>query len=650
MSRNRPTPTLADYLVIAVSPALIMLLIGSLVFFLLGIFYHGGYGERVHLVFALFIMAAVLIGRISIELGAEQAMMYAAPLALVTALALGRFLDLPLPLNLGLIALVWWSAHKLVIDCTLIDESQDYSGEGLLQVAGLTERAKPESPPDEGQPQPSTREGGSQPPRDSAAGPTQEPEGVTSRDAPPPWWRRCLHRPVRPHAPGVWIVYFSLAALPLFGFCQGFIPASDAAHRRYAFGCLVVYCASALGLLLTTSFLGLRRYLRQRRLQMPAAMAGMWVAVGCVLIVLLLAIAALLPRPNPEYAISEVPRRLFSPDQKASRHGVGDASAEKNTESAPAGSKEAPEREKDQPQEKPPPGDAQKGPKGSGGDKGARPSQRGDDKRSKAGDDRETHSGDGEPSKGKGDEPSQGKDQGQPKGGEDQGSKQSGSAAAAAKEERRDQSKSSGSGSPPSRPPQTPTAGSVPKYRLAARSMFDILKWAFYGLMVLAALYFAWRSREELAKMLRSLLEVWGNLWQWLFGGRVGPKEAAAEAAGQPAPVPVKRLADFVDPFAAGTADRLPPDELVRYSFEALEAWGRQSGCPRQPDQTAHEFAQQVGLLAEPLAHEARRLADLYSRVAYAPGSLSASRVKPLARLWQMLLATEPQTSPLENP
>jgi len=650
MSRYRPMPTLADYLVIAVSPALIMVLIGSLVFFLLGIAYRGGYGERVHMVFALFIMAAVLIGRISIELGAERAMMYALPLALVTALAVGRFLDLPLPLNLGLIALVWWSAHKLVIDCTLIDESQDYSGEGLLQVAGLTERAKPGGVP--GEPQPPPTPG----------------EGLTSRDAPPPWWRRWLHGPVRPHAPGVWIVYFSLVALPLFGLGQRLIPAADAAHRRYAFGCLVVYCASALGLLLATSFLGLRRYLRQRRLQMPAAMAGTWVTVGCVLIVLLLAAAALLPRPNPEYAISEVPR-VFSPEQRASRYAVGDASAEKNVAGAPPGSKEAPEREKDQQQAKAPPGHAQKGPKDSGGDKGARPSPRGDEKGSKAGDSRESKSGEGGPSKGKDAQPSKGKDDEQLKGGEDQGSKrgkaradrsrddsqgdrpkQAHAGGSAKKEEPQDKSKSSGSASPPSRPPETPTAGSVPQYRLAAQSMFDIVKWAFYAVPLLVALYVAWRSREELARMLRSLLELWGDLRRWLFGGGVRPKVAAVEEPSEAPPVALRRLAEFVDPFAAGTAHQLPPDELVRYSFEALEAWGRQSGCPRQPDQTAHEFAQQVGLLAEELAHDARRLADLYSRAAYAPGSLSAASVKPLARLWQKLLAAETQASPLENP
>jgi len=50
----------------------------------------------VQFVFAAFIFAAVLVGRIAIELGSERAMMYGMPLALVTALALTRFLALPL--------------------------------------------------------------------------------------------------------------------------------------------------------------------------------------------------------------------------------------------------------------------------------------------------------------------------------------------------------------------------------------------------------------------------------------------------------------------------------------------------------------------------------------------------------------------------
>ncbi len=326
---KRLQKTLADYLVIAVSPALVMVLIGSLVFFLLEVFYRGGHGERLHFVWALFIFAAVLIARIAIEMGREHAMMYALPLALVMALAVHRFLDLPIWINLGLIGLIWWCADKLTFDCTLIDEDQDSSGEGLLQVAGLAKDG---------------------PQSETADQPPDAVEGVTSRDEAPRTWReRLFDAPGRPHAPGVWIVYFSLAVLPLFGIGQRLIPAADLGRRQYAFLMLVVYSASALGLLLTTSFLGLRRYLRQRRIQMPAAMAGVWISLGAVMIAVLLGLAAILPRPNAEYAISKTPGQLVSRDQKASAVAVGRDAAEQGRSDAPAG--DSPPKDVDTPQD-----------------------------------------------------------------------------------------------------------------------------------------------------------------------------------------------------------------------------------------------------------------------------------------------------------
>ena len=54
------------------------------------------------------------------------------------------------------------------------------------------------------------------------------------------------------------------------------------------FWLLLAYVASGLGLLLTTSFLGLRRYLRQRKLEMPLPMTGVWLSVGAVFIAALL--------------------------------------------------------------------------------------------------------------------------------------------------------------------------------------------------------------------------------------------------------------------------------------------------------------------------------------------------------------------------
>src|SRR5262249_51161999 len=153
-------------------------------------------------------------------------------------------------------------------DCTLVDESQDASGEGLLQTVGLEKQ----EPGDKG----ATDQEQLKEPAAKKRDRSTNSFSATGAILPVPsiekdrksWWAKFLERRRRPHAPGVWIVYFSLAALPIFGFGQAFIPVANVASRRYAFVLLLVYVAAALGLLLTTSFLGLRRYLRQRRLEM----------------------------------------------------------------------------------------------------------------------------------------------------------------------------------------------------------------------------------------------------------------------------------------------------------------------------------------------------------------------------------------------
>ena len=90
---RRLDKTLVDYLVIAISPALIMMLVGSLVFFLIEVFYQGNFHGRLQYIFALFVIGAVLIGRISIEEGRERAVLFAVPLAIVTLLAINKFVE-----------------------------------------------------------------------------------------------------------------------------------------------------------------------------------------------------------------------------------------------------------------------------------------------------------------------------------------------------------------------------------------------------------------------------------------------------------------------------------------------------------------------------------------------------------------------------
>lgn len=732
---RRLDKTLADYVGIAISPVLIMILVGSLLFFLVEVFYQGNYSGRLHWVLGCFTMGAVALGRVSIEEGKERAVALGIPLGIVTYIALGRFVqfhggivgNFSGIINLFLLGLVWWCAHKLTWDCTLIDETQDSSGEGLMQTVGLEEKAAHKDEPEPEKP--------------------EEPEGVTARDAKPmSWWDRFVERQRRPHAPGVWVVYFSLAALPLFGIGQWFIPRADTATRQRAFHLLFVYVASGMGLLLLTSFLGLRRYLRQRRIEMPAPMAGLWIAIGCALIVGLLLAATLLPRPGTGEKVASLPFSIGSPRHESSKYAItrGDP-AEEDKGGPRSGSREDQEEAASEQQsgegdsqkgsdsggqkgegdsqkgaesgEQKGEGDSQKGSdsggqksegdsqKGSdsGGQKGEGESQKGSDSggqkgegESQKGSDSGAQKGEGESQKGSdsGGQKGEGESSSQSESGkqtagaegdseeqgaesdrqEDQSGSRTESETAArdepseqAREQEEDRSRPSrgssrrqrdrGSdqtetpesetaqdrsprGGPPERPPLDPGA-----LLQTATSWFGALfKWLMIALLVGVIGYFLWRSRAEVLQAIRDFFDGLRQFWQRLFGARsAAAAETSPEEAGPKGPRP-STFSDFTDPFAAGTAEGYSPDQLVRYTFDALEAWARDHGWPRGPEQTPHEFANDLGTRVEPLAEDVRRLADLYCRVAYASDMPRRKRVAPLKRLWQEMRHREPVT------
>src|SRR4029077_2927783 len=144
-SKKKPQQTLADYVTIALSPVLIMALVGSLIFFLLEVLYVGEYLGRMQWILFFFVFGIVLIARISIELGGGRAMIYGMGMAFVVWLALQWFVEyssdsmraFSWAINFGLIVLAWWCAYRLTWDCTYIDDRVDATGKGVLEAAGL---------------------------------------------------------------------------------------------------------------------------------------------------------------------------------------------------------------------------------------------------------------------------------------------------------------------------------------------------------------------------------------------------------------------------------------------------------------------------------------------------------------------------------
>jgi hypothetical protein len=164
----------------------------------------------------------------------------------------------------------------------------------------------------------------------------------------------------------------------------------------------------------------------------------------------------------------------------------------------------------------------------------------------------------------------------------------------------------------------------------------SLLRLALFLGTVAVMAWFAWRSRSELLDAWRQLCREWAAFWARLRGGRAAATDVPVAASHLPVE---RRFAEFADPFASGLAQTVSSGELVAYSFAALEAWGRERGCPRAAGQTPLEFARDLGVQQTGVAVEVLAVADLYCQHLYAGGSLPASAGPALRRFWQRLHA-----------
>ena len=532
------------------------------------------------------------------------------------------------PFLLVVMGVVWWATHKLTFDCTLLDEDQD-SGVGLLQESGL-ELSQPDDPKNT--------------PADAKthADPDEMDASLLPRR---PWWKLWeLDSPEarRPHAPGVTLVYFTLASLPLFGLGQWLVPAVDEDRRAGLFLYFLAYIASGMGLLLATSFLNLRRYLRQRKVRMPAAMTATWLSTGAILIVGLTAAAAVLPLPvaglrairgsttdqsnlrasqhailkdsgvQGEGAPSEGPAASKSgspPKSSGKAKGSGktndpNASQQTNGKGKSGGNSGQGRSKSGAPRGKPAASqDGQQGKQGAAQDQSGDQGKKGDQAKGQDGRSKD------EAGRGKDAEPDS--KQGAEKGSEPNSEKSSG-----------ENPSSSDGESPPLQPPS---------FALASLAW---LKGPIMAVGILFLLYGIFRYGRFLLQALRDLIAaLLGGLW---FGGPRKPKKDDAAEEGKALPPP-RPFSSFVNPFDAGLDHQFSPNDLVIYSFEALEAWAYEHELARSPHETPAEFVQRLGEARAELSREATRLVGFFVTIVYGQRDFKPEVFPALRQFWQAL-------------
>jgi hypothetical protein len=503
----KPAKTFADYAGAALSPLLIMLMVGSFVFFLVDLFYGGEFVNRVRWTMFWFVFAMVLVSRISIEESFDKASIYGGLLAAATAFWLFRFVNF-FGGVLACLALIWWTTSKLVWDCSVVKEDEDASGEGLMGVANFDDGSTLKSK-------------------------------VTR--AVIPWWKRIFknisEKEGSPHAPGLWVVYFSVVALPLFGIGYAFLPAGSQ-KREQCFTYVWVFVIAALGLLLTSSFLGLRRYLRQRYLQMPGAMTFKWFQSGFFLIALILLGALLLPRPEGSFKVNGFLSSIGSPARNASSKSFWNSDG------------------------------TQRGEKGFENDPGDSGKEKADNEGQEA--DRQQKS----------------------------------------KVEKGEQN--------------SPDPAS---YKSAPKTQW--LKLLIWILMLAAVLFILIKYWKLIVDFIKSILRDFQGLRL-----KAAQKKASEKKI---IPIPPRPFSSYLNPFLQANAPAGDPSELLRETFEALEAWSRESGLPREKYATPIEFGNR---LIEKNPHMADSLTATtlsYSELAYGQTPPPHDILNSLEALWDLM-------------
>ena len=618
-----------DFFLAAIAPVFIIGMIGSLVYFIITVCYQGAQPERLMWILGLYTVAAVLIARIAIEQSRQLAFTYMFALAAATLVATPSFFVVrgamavfSFPILVFLLVMIAVLADRITFDCTSMNEHVQSTGVGLLQSLGLvkSERKRSEQQP-------------------SSAKSTEEPSIESTKKKSPTR---------RKHNPGVWVLYFALFALPVFGLGQLVIQSPE--DRRWAFTYLFFYLLSSLFLLVLISLLSLRKYLRERGVPMETSFAIRWLAVGMTSVFVVLFVLSLLPIPGRSLLTMDLPFHVTSRDDlKASKWGWGREGAEGQgpqkvdgeAQDKPGGNKDGKGPDSGGKQT----GDKLKEGKSNGANKNAAGKQNGGSKQDndrKEEDEKQSQADDKGDSKNGEKKVDQAGDKNRKKSDENSSKKKGASDPSNEKKQnnspRADDNKPQAERTPDGKQPeqqQQPSALPSPSIEW---NISATLQWLLMIVLAILAIVYGIIYRRELFVAVKGFLD-------WL-GSIFGPKKRApaVQCHSTDEATLIEDLYPpfhtFVNPFANSTG--WSREQVVRHMYRAILSWGYEHRIVRREDETPEEFMRRLFRRFPEQQESIATLGMLYNRIAYARGKVSSSELKPMTDLWQWLVTKTP--------
>jgi hypothetical protein len=625
MTDRKLRPNSFDYALAALSPVLIILMIGSLVYFLLTTLYRGDFQARLMWILGLFTMASVLITRIAIEQSRTQSFTYLGLLSAATLLVAPRFFvlegflsPLSIPILIGFLALIVFLADRITMDCTSVDDAHDSHGYGLLQSLGIFKRNDDQEP----------------------VIPRQRP--TQASDTP-----ESSNKESRSHNPGVWILYFALLALPVFGLGQFFLPSGQA--QRVALACLVIYLGSALALLVMISLLALRQYVRQRDVEMQTGMSWNWLATGIGSVLGLVLLMAILPLPMLGASNWELPFKLSSrTDQTPSQWGWGNEGVKQQPQQQqpqqqqpqqqqpqqqqpqqqqPQQQPQQQQPQQQQPQQQQPQQQQpqQQQPQQQQPQQQQPQQQQPQQQQPQQQQPQQQQPQQQQPQQ---QQPQQQQPQQQQPQQQQPQQQQPQQQQPQQQQPQQQQPQQQQPQQPQQQQPQQPQQQQPPNTWSPPKIDWNLgasMRWLLIAILALVALVFG-------AKYLRQWLA-------WFHRDGTGAFEPTELDSSVPiqANRPV-RFSELEDPFKL---HRNEPDEIIRSLFHAVSVWGKEHRVARAEDETPDEYSRRLGRKYSEISESLTHLGLMVSRLAYAKKSVKPSDANSLQPLWEWLRAHE---------
>jgi Domain of unknown function (DUF4129) len=668
-SEKKARPESLDFLLAAIAPVFIIGMIGSLVYFIIIVCYEGPFTARLMWILGLYTVAAVLIARIAIEQSRQLAFTYMFALGAATLLVAPRFMTISgpmavfsVPILMGLLVLVAVLADRITFDCTSMNEQEQSTGVGLLQSLGLVKSERRTST------------------SNATTMTTTESENALELDT-----TKVKNSRRRRHNPGVWVLYFALLALPLFGFGQLVI--KSPVDRSWAFTYLFVYLLSSLFLLVLISLLSLRKYLRERGVPMETAFAVRWLTIGMTSVFVVLFLLSMLPIPGHSLWSMDLPFRFTSRDDlQANKWGWGKEGAagdgpeigngaDRNEQNEKGGSQEQPN---DQNRNRSNDEQSKSGDQQNGSQDGQSPSQNGSQKGKAEGVSKEGRSKDGkqrdskqrEKSEGSNDqsgqrqseaedssqrEPSQSKEADPSKLNKEKNERRQAENREEPKPDENEPQPPKGEPRQDDKPPpqeqkpQEQKGGNQPKPEKALEpqqptktpsmsiqwNLPALVQWLVMFVLLIVAVIFGIKYRRELVQAVRDFAD-WVNALLGRKKKTLIPADHVAEGA-----IALEDLyppfSSFANPFQVGSG--WSREQMVRHMYLAVLSWGYERRVVRGEEETPEEFIRRLARRFPEQQESLSMLGRFYNRIAYARGTISAAEIKPLVELWQWLVA-----------